>query len=50
VINKKPDGMPSPNLADGAMIRYAPMEAPPTAFTQEMVLQIQRAGQGRRRY
>jgi hypothetical protein len=24
VINKKPDGMPSPNLADAVMMRYAP--------------------------
>jgi hypothetical protein len=52
VINKKPDGMPSPNLADGVMIRFAPIEAPPFVVTQQMVAQIQQVGMmaRRRRY
>jgi phage terminase large subunit len=44
VINKKPDGMPSPNLADALMMRYAPNELPPLNVSQELVAQIVRAG------
>lgn len=50
IINKKPDGMPSPNLADAVMMRYSPNEAPPLNVTQSMIAQITRAGlAGRRR-
>ena len=47
LINKKPNGMKSPNLADAAMIRYAPMEAPPVPITGEFLQQIARAGRRR---
>lgn len=35
VIDKKPDGMKSPNRADAAMIAFALMEPPPMLITQE---------------
>ena len=41
--------MPSPNLADGAMMRFAPMGLQAVTFTQEQVLAALR-GAGRRRY
>lgn len=41
VINKKPDGMPSPNLADAVMIRYAPGEPPRVVVTQDMLRMAQ---------
>lgn len=44
VVNKKPDGMPSPNLADGAMILFAPGDAPALHITAEMVMEVARAG------
>lgn len=37
VINKKPDGMPSPNLADAAMIRIAPGESKPIEINQDLL-------------
>ena len=49
LINKRPDGMPSPNLADGAMMRFAPMELPAITFTEEQVRQLYAAPR-RRRY
>lgn len=36
VINKTPDGMKSPNLADACMMRYAPLAAP-LAVSQEVL-------------
>lgn len=49
VIEKKPDGSPSPNLADAAMIRFAPGDPEPLAVSHEMIAQIQRAGMMARR-
>lgn len=48
VINKKPDGMKSPNLFDALMIKFASIEPPALVVTQDMLAQIARAG--RRRY
>lgn len=48
LINKKPDGMPSPNLADGVMIRYAPNDLPPMNITADLIQQIVSAGRRRR--
>jgi hypothetical protein len=46
VIDKKPDGMKSPNLADCAMIEFAENESGPPEITQEMIAQVVRgAGQ-----
>lgn len=50
LINKKPDGMPSPNLADGAMMRFAPMELQAVTFTEEQVRQLYAAPPRRRRF
>jgi phage terminase large subunit len=44
VINKNPDGQPSPNLADGVMIRFAPKERQPARFSAEVVRQLATAG------
>lgn len=49
VINKKPYGMPSPNLFDAVMIKFAQIEAAPMRITQDVISQIMRAGAGRRR-
>ena len=49
VINKKPNGMKSPNLADACMIRFAPKEAPPAEYTQELIQMIRQAGLRNRR-
>lgn len=51
VINKKPDGMKSPNLGDGAMELFAPNEAEALPITADVIAQIRRAGMlsGRRR-
>lgn len=46
LIDKKPNGMKSPNRADAAMIRYAPKEAPPMHITPELIGQVMRAGMG----
>jgi hypothetical protein len=40
VINKKPDGMPSPNRADAAMILFAPGGEPMVIVTPSMLKQI----------
>lgn len=48
LINKKPNGMPSPNLADSAMINRARGIAP-MQFTPELANAIRRAGAMRRR-
>jgi phage terminase large subunit len=44
IIEKKPNGMKSPNLADAVMIRFAPMESAPVPITGDMLAQIARAG------
>jgi phage terminase large subunit len=36
VINKQPEGMPSPNMADGVMMRFAPGE-PHVIVTQQLL-------------
>lgn len=48
VINKKPDGMKSPNLADAAMIKFALVEKEQIQITADMIAQIQRSGRQRR--
>lgn len=48
VIDKKPDGMPSPNMADGVMIRFAPGEHR-VIVTPDLMKRI-RALPPRRRY
>jgi phage terminase large subunit len=48
LIEKKGKGMPSPNMADSVVIRYAPMEAAPVEITGDMLAQIARAGVSRR--
>ena len=48
LINKKPDGMKSPNLADAVMIKFAEVEQAPMEITPSMIEQIQRSGRGRR--
>lgn len=40
VINKKPDGMKSPNLADAAMIRFAEIAVAPLRITSDMLAQV----------
>ena len=47
VINKKPNGMKSPNRGDAVMISYAPNGPEPERYTQATVQQILRAA-GRR--
>ena len=37
LINKKPDGMPSPNLADCVMMRFAPGEAAAVVVTRDLL-------------
>lgn len=49
VVDKKPDGMPSPNMADSVMIHYAPADAGAVEVTQSMLTQIARTAGGRRR-
>lgn len=49
VIDKAPDGMPSPDLADAAVIEFAPSEPPPMVVTAEAINTLMRAGLGRRR-
>lgn len=43
LINKKPNGMKSPNLFDGAMMRFAEIEAPPMIISGELLSQVMRA-------
>jgi hypothetical protein len=47
IIEKKPDGMKSPNLADTVMIHYAPKKLEPVEITGEMLQQIARMGRRR---
>lgn len=42
VINKKPPGMKSPNLADGAMMRFAPRGPQPLNITAAVLAQVGR--------
>jgi phage terminase large subunit len=37
VINKKPEGMPSPNLGDTAMMLFAPNEKAPMVISQDLL-------------
>ncbi len=46
-INKKPDGMKSPNLADGCMIEFAPMAPEPLRIPDGLIEAIRAQG-GRR--
>ena len=48
VIEKKPDGMKSPNCADAAVIKFAPMERAPVPITADMLNQIRQSGRRRR--
>jgi phage terminase large subunit len=50
LINKKPDGMKSPNSADAAMIRYAKNEHPAMNITADIIQQVLRAPSYRRIY
>jgi hypothetical protein len=48
VINKKPDQTRSPNLADAAMMRFAPKKRQTVEYTEEMVRQVLAAPRRRR--
>lgn len=48
VVDKAPDGMKSPNLADAAVINYAQMEPPPFVVTSELLAAVAKAGRMRR--
>lgn len=50
IIEKKPDGMKSPNLADTVMIYYAPKDLEPIEITGDMLRQIAMVGAQARRY
>ena len=47
VIDKKPDGMKSPNLADAVMIKFAMIERAPMKITSEILSQLMRSGRRR---
>jgi phage terminase large subunit len=47
IIEKKPDGMKSPNLADTVMTHFAPKEFEPVEITQDMLQQVARMGRRR---
>jgi hypothetical protein len=47
VIEKKPKGVKSPNLADAVVIDFAEMESGPVEITGEMLMQIARSGRRR---
>jgi len=49
LINKKPDGMPSPNLADAVMMRFAPGGEAHVVVTTDL-LQRARAAFPQRRF
>jgi hypothetical protein len=49
IIEKKPNGMKSPNQADTVVIHYAPMEQAPLEITIDILTQIARAGMPARR-
>jgi hypothetical protein len=44
VINKKPGGMKSPNMADACMIRFAPKDQQPAEYTAELTQLIRQYG------
>lgn len=44
VIDKAPNGMKSPNLADAAVMRFATVEPEPVKITSSMIEEIVRAG------
>lgn len=44
VIEKRPNGVKSPNMADTVVIRYAPKAPEPIQVTGEMIAQVARAG------
>jgi phage terminase large subunit len=50
LVDKKPDGMPSPNLADGLMMRFAELEPQPIAelFTPQVLRKIRQQPMPRR--
>ena len=48
IIEKKPKGMKSPNMADTVVIKYAPKAPEPVEFTAEMLGQIAMAGRMQR--
>ena len=47
VIQKKPNGMKSPNLGDGCMMRFAPMGPPPLNLTGQLISDLRRTGRRR---
>lgn len=47
VINKKPEGMKSPNLADAAVIRFAQMAPPAMQIAPRVLAQVRAAGRRR---
>ena len=49
VVNKKPNGMPSPNLADLVMMNYAPGEGARVVVTPDLMKRVM-AMPRRRRY
>ncbi len=49
IVEKKPNGMKSPNQADALVIHYAPMEQVPVEITMDMLMQIAQAGATKRR-
>ena len=50
VINKKPDGMPSPNLADAVMMRFAPGGEAAVVVTQDLLRRVAAMPRRRGRY
>jgi phage terminase large subunit len=48
IIEKKPNGVKSPNQADAVVIAYAPIESAPVEITGDMLAQIARMGTRRR--
>jgi phage terminase large subunit len=50
IIEKKPSGMKSPNMADTVVIHFAPMAQEAFEVTPEVLSQIARMGMVRRRY
>ena len=48
LINKKPDGMPSPNLGDAVMMLYAPGEEPMVVVTPDLLARAGRLPRYRR--
>ena len=50
VINKKPDGMKSPNLADAVMIHYAQVDRQPLQFSEQTLKRVLAMPKTRGRY